>query len=401
MYVPAVTDEPGRTDGPRTLVVTGHFPPSHGGVQRFTAEIAGRLPADQVVIAAIAGAGESPDPADPRGLEPSPWLGRPVHRLKGPWYANPRLGQELDRLARRYECEAAWITSAMPLGAFAPRLRRAGVERIAISTHGMEVGWSRVMPARPAMRAVSRAADVVTYLGEFTRPHVQRAVASGVRLERLHGGVDVDRFHPAVSAADVRRKLGLEDRRVVVSVSRLVPRKGQDVLLRAWPLVLHKHPDAVLLIVGDGEHRAALERLAEEVGVTRQVRFAGSVSDDLLAAHLAAAEVYAMPCRTVWHGLQPEGLGLTTLEASATGLPVVVGDSGGAPEAVIDGETGLVIDGGRVPELADALCTLLDDPALAQRMGSAGRRWMEQRWTWDKMTLDLTQILADPLVQAA
>lgn len=399
MGVPVVTNDPGSRAPRRTLVVTGHFPPSHGGVQRFTAEIAGRMPAGQVVIAAIGGPGEPglrPDPGPGSG-----WPGHPVHQLRGPWYVHPGLGRELARLARDHGCEAAWITSAMPFGALAPQLRRAGIDRLAISTHGMEVGWSKVMPARAAMRAISRSADVVTYLGEFTRPHVRRVVAPGVPLRRLHGGVDVDRFHPAVSSEAVRRSLGLQDRRVVVTVSRLVPRKGQDMLLRAWPMVLRRHPDAVLLVVGHGRHRHALEQLAAELGVTRQVRFTGSVSDDLLAEHLAAAEVFALPCRTVWHGLQPEGLGLTTLEASATGLPVVVGDSGGAPEAVLDGETGLVVDGASVPALAEALETLLDDPALAHRLGSAGRRWMEQRWTWDNMTLDLTRMLDDPLAQAA
>lgn len=377
---------------PRTLVVTGHFPPSHGGVQRFTAEITGRLPADQVVVACV-------DPQSGGGVEE--WLGRPVHRLRGPWFANPALGRDLARLARHYECEAAWITSAMPLGALAPRLRRAGAERVTVSTHGMEVGWSRVPVARSAIRTVSRSIDVVTYLGEFTRPHVQRLLAPDVSLRQLHGGVDVDRFHPDVPGHEIRTRLGLQDRRVVVTVSRLVPRKGQDMLLRAWPLVLRRHPDAVLLVVGEGKHRRALEQLAVEVGVGRQVRFVGAITDEGLADHLAAAEVFALPCRTVWHGLQPEGLGLSTLEASASGLPVVVGDSGGAPEAVIDKETGLVVDGRRAPALADAVCALLDDPRLAARMGAAGRRWMQQHWSWDQMTLRLAETLTEPLAQAA
>jgi len=289
----------------------------------------------------------------------------------------------------------------MPFGAFAPQLRRAGIDRVAVSTHGMEVGWSAVPPVRAAMRAVSRSVDVVTYLGEFTRPYVQRAVAPGVELRQLHGGVDVDRFHPHPASPETRWRLGLADRRAVVTVSRLVPRKGQDVLLRAWPRVLRRHPDAVLIILGDGEHRRTLERLAADLGVTGQVRFVGAVSDRALADYLAAAEVYALPCRTVWHGMQPEGLGLSTLEASASGLPVVVGDSGGAPEAVIDGETGIVVDAHHVPALADTLCTLLDDTALARRMGEAGRRWMQRHWTWDRVTARLTQMLAEPAEQAA
>jgi len=391
-----MTGELGGLALPRTLIVTGHFPPSHGGVQRFTAEMARHLPPEQVVVAALTRSDEmgASDVEDRR-------FGAPVHRIRGPWYANPRFTREVIDLAQRHECEAAWITSAMPLGAIAPVLRRAGIERVTVSTHGMEVGWSRVAPARSVMRSLSRSIDVLTYLGEFTRPHMERVIAPEVELRKLTGGVDVDQFHPGASADEVRALHGLEGRRVVVSVSRLVPRKGQDMLLRAWPAVLRRHPDAVLLVVGDGPHRRVLEQLASDLGVSAHVRFAGMVSDAVLPNYLAAAEVFALPCRTVWHGLQPEGLGLCTLEASATGLPVVVGDSGGAPEALIDGQTGIVVDTDHVPGLADALCTLLDDPQLARRMGNAGRRWVEQHWTWQQMAARLAETLTDPLEQAA
>lgn len=391
-----MTGEPRGLAVPRTLVVTGHFPPSHGGVQRFTAEITRHMPPGRAVVAALAGS-DGADGAD--GADQ--WFGHPVHRFRGPWFTNPGFGRDLVRLAHSYECEAAWITSAMPYGALAPVLRRAGVDRVAVSTHGMEVGWSRVPPARGVMRGLSRSADVVTYLGEFTRPHVQRVIGRGVQLRRLHGGVDVDHFHPGVPAHEVRLRLGLADRRAVVTVSRLVPRKGQDMLLRAWPQVLRRHPDAVLLVVGDGRYRRSLEQLAVELGIASQIRFVGAVGDDVLPSYVAAADVFALPCRTVWHGLSPEGLGLSTLEASASGLPVVVGDSGGAPEAVVDGETGLVVDAVRVPELADALCALLDDPGLAARMGGAGRRWVQEHWTWEQMTARLTDMLTGPLAQAA
>jgi len=356
----------------RTLVVTGHFPPSHGGVQRFTAEIVRRMPADRVVVA------------------------------HGQWLRNPSFARDVLKLARDHECDSAWITTGMPLGGLAPMLRRTGVDRLVVSTHGQEVGWVGIPVASQLIRAVSRSIDVVTYLGEFTRPYVQRLVEPDVELCRLTGGVDVEHFRPDVAVGEVTQRMQLADRRAVVTVSRLVPRKGQDMLLRAWPLVLRRHPDAVLLIVGDGKYAPALRRLAAEIGVDRHVRFAGAVGDDVLPQYLAAAEVFALPCRTVWHGLQPEGLGLCTLEASASGLPVVVGDSGGAPEAVIDGRTGVVVDGSKVPEIADALCTLLENSSLAHRMGVDGRCWVEQHWTWDQMTARLSSMLAvEPLARAA
>lgn len=354
-----------------TLVVTGHFPPSHGGVQRFTAEIVKRMPADRVVLA------------------------------HGQWLRNPSFGRDVVRLARAHECDSAWITTGLPLGGLAPMLRRTGIERLVVSTHGQEVGWVGMPVASQLIRAVSRSIDVVTYLGEFTRPYVERLVDPDVELCRLTGGVDVDHFRPDVAAGEVTQRMKLGDRRVVVTVSRLVPRKGQDMLLRAWPLVLRRHPDALLLIVGEGKYRPALQRLAAETGIERHVRFAGAVGDDVLPRYLAAAEVFALPCRTVWHGLQPEGLGLCTLEASASGLPVVVGDSGGAPEAVIDGRTGVVVDGSKLAEIADALCMLLEHPGTARRMGAAGRSWVEQQWTWDEMTGRLSSMLSESLAQAA
>lgn len=381
----------------RTLVVTGHFPPSHGGVQRFTAEMVRRMPSDAAVVAVAGG----PRPRSGSASVPEHWFGHPVHRVPGRWFTNSSLVPNIIGLARTYDCTAAWVTSALPLGALAPALRRTGIDRITVSTHGMEVGWAGIPVAAQLMRAVSRSVDVVTYLGEFTRPHVQRIVDPRVEMCQLTGGVDVQHFRPGRAGGAVLQALGLADRRVVVTVSRLVPRKGQDMLVRAWPSVLRRHPDAALLVVGDGRHLPTLQRLTAELGLERHVRFAGAVNDDLLPAYLSAAEVFALPCRTVWHGLQPEGLGLSTLEASASGLPVVVGDSGGAPEAVIDGQTGLVVDGRRVPELAEALCSVLDDPSAARRMGAAGRRWVEQRWTWDQMTNGLMATLGDPLVRAA
>jgi phosphatidylinositol alpha-1,6-mannosyltransferase len=206
-------------------------------------------------------------------------------------------------------------------------------------------------------------------------------------------GVDERTFHPASGGDAVRARLGLSDRPVVVCVSRLVRRKGQDTLIRSWPEVLARVPDAVLLIVGGGPYRAELERLAQTTGVAASVRFTGAVPWEELPAHYGAGDVYAMPCRTRRGGLDVEGLGIVYLEASATGLPVVAGDSGGAPDAVREGETGYVVPGRDRGQLAERLVRLLLDPELRARMGAAGRRWVEQEWRWDLLAHRLEGLL--------
>lgn len=212
-------------------------------------------------------------------------------------------------------------------------------------------------------------------------------------MVQLPPGVDEKTFHPDSGGDRVRARLGLTDRPVVVCVSRLVPRKGQDTLILAMPAILAREPDAVLLIVGGGPYAKDLKKLAEETGVSDSVRFTGPVPWEELPAHYGAGDVFAMPCRTRRGGLDVEGLGIVYLEASATGLPVVAGDSGGAPDAVLDGETGWVVRGGSVEESADRIATLLGDPELRQRMGERGRAWVEEKWRWDLLAERLRTLL--------
>jgi phosphatidylinositol alpha-1,6-mannosyltransferase len=192
----------------------------------------------------------------------------------------------------------------------------------------------------------------------------------------------------------VRERHGLTGRPVIVCVSRLVPRKGQDTLIRALPLVQRQVPEAALLLVGGGPYRSTLEALARAAGVADDVFFTGSVPWAQLPAHYAAGDVFAMPCRTRRGGLDVEGLGIVYLEASATGLPVVAGDSGGAPDAVREGETGYVVPGRDLLALADRLVTVLSDATLARRLGRAGRSWVEAAWRWSSQAQRLHTLLS-------
>lgn len=371
----------------RTLLITNDFPPRPGGIQSFVHNLALRQPTGSVVVYASTWRGADKFDAD------QPF--EVVRERTGVLLPTPLIARRAARLARRYDCDTVWFGAAAPLGLLAAGLRRrAGIRRVVALTHGHEVGWAALPGARAALRRIGRYADVVTYLGEYTRVRLERALHGVTELCRLAPGVDVDTYHPGVDGEPVRVRLGLADRPVVVCVSRLVPRKGQDMLIRALPEIRRRVPDAALLIVGGGPYRSTLERLARQVGVERDVVFTGSVPAAELPAHYAAGDVYAMPCRTRNRGLDVEGLGIVYLEASATGLPVVAGDSGGAPDAVREGETGYVVSGRDLAQLVDRVARLLADRDLARQLGAAGRAWVEREWRWEAQAARMATLLA-------
>ena len=265
----------------------------------------------------------------------------------------PSVARRAARILREHGCDTVLFGAAAPLGLLAPSLRRAGARRLVAITHGHEAGWAVLPVARGLLRRIGEQTDVVTYLGEYFRTRLARALspAATARMVRLAPGVDTSTFRPGTGGDEIRERHGLGSRPVVVCVSRLVRRKGQDTLIRAWPQVLAAVPETarnrgpVLLIVGDGPYRGELARLAEHSGAADSVVFTGPVPASDLPAYYRAGDVFAMPCRTRRGGLDVEGLGIVYLEASASGLPVVGGDSGGAPDAILDGETGYVVPG--------------------------------------------------------
>jgi phosphatidylinositol alpha-1,6-mannosyltransferase len=359
----------------KTLLVTNDFPPRPGGIQSFVHQLAVRQPAGSVVVYASRWPGWEKFDAE----QPFEVVREPTSML----LPTPRVARRAAELARAHECDTVWFGAAAPLGLLATGLRRrAGIVRAVAQTHGHEAGWAALPGARTLLRRIGRGVDVVTYLGDYVRVRLDRALHGLTDLQRLAPGVDVDAYHPDVDGSAVRDRYGLADRPVVVCVSRLVARKGQDALIRAMPLIRARVPGAALLVVGGGPDRDRLRRLAQATGVSSDVVFTGSVSWEDLPEHFAAGDVFAMPCRTRNRGLDVEGLGIVYLEASATGLPVVAGDSGGAPDAVREGETGYVVNGRDPAQLADRVAGLLADRDLAKRMGAAGRAWVERDWRW-------------------
>ncbi|MDI6097993.1 glycosyltransferase family 4 protein [Actinoplanes sp. NEAU-A12] len=370
----------------RTLLVTNDFPPRPGGIQQFVHNLAVRQPADSIVVYSSTWRGAAEFDAE------QPF--EVVREATGMLLPTPAVARRAAELARAHGCGSVLFGAAAPLGLLAHGLRRsAGIERAVGITHGHEIGWAALPGARTLLRRIARGNDVITYLGDYQRTRLDRALHGLTDLRRLAPGVDVDKFHPGVDGAAIRKRHGLAGRPVVVCVSRLVPRKGQDMLIRALPEIRRRVPGAALLLVSGGPHRKTLERLARENDVESDVVFTGSVPWAELPDHYAAGDVYAMPCRTRAAGLDVEGLGIVYLEASATGLPVVGGDSGGAPDAVRHGETGYVVGGTDVPAMAARIAELLGDPAKAQAMGAAGRAWVEREWRWETQAARLTDLL--------
>lgn len=372
----------------RVLLVTNDFPPRRGGIQSYLVEFVSRLAATgEHTLTVYAPQWKDAETFDARTA------GYHVVRHPGTLML-PGAGVDIRmrRLIAEHGIDTVWFGAAAPLGLLAHRARQAGATRVLASTHGHEVGWSMLPVARSVLRRIGEDSDVVTFVSRYTRARFASAFGPHAALEHLPPGVDTDRFRPdPASRAELRTRFGLGQRPTVVCLSRLVPRKGQDMLIRALPSIRQRVNGAALVIAGGGPYLAALRRLADRFGVSDHVTFTGGVPAADLPAYHAMADVFAMPCRTRGAGLDVEGLGIVFLEASATGVPVIAGSSGGAPETVRHNKTGMVVDGRSVNQVADAVSELLADPDRAAAMGAAGRDWVTAQWRWD----DLAGRLAD------
>jgi len=373
----------------RVLLVTNDFPPRRGGIQSYLGEFVGRLvEAGAHSLTVYAPQWKGADAFD----ESAAVTGYRVVRHPGTlMLPGPAVDARMRRLIAEHGIDTVWFGAAAPL---AGRARQAGATRVLASTHGHEVGWSMLPVARSVLRRIGDDTDVVTFVSRYARSRFASAFGPASSLEYLPSGVDTDRFRPdPVGRTELRDRYRLGERPIVVCVSRLVPRKGQDILIKAWPSIRRRVDGAALVIVGGGPYLDALRKLAKDCGVADHVTFTGGVPSAELAAHHALADVFAMPCRTRGAGMDVEGLGIVFLEASATGVPVIAGESGGAPEAVRHNKTGLVVDGGSVDKVADAVTELLTDRDRAAAMGAAGRDWAASHWRWDTLAARLAELL--------
>jgi phosphatidylinositol alpha-1,6-mannosyltransferase len=370
----------------RLLLITNDFPPRAGGIQQYCHSLVRRLPPGEVVVYAPAWPGAASFDA----AEPYRVVRHPTSRML-PTAAVARRAVDL---VRQVDPDVICLGAAFPLGLLARRLsRQTGVPCMAF-THGVEVAVSGVPLVRRLMPRMAADMRVLTAVSRWSAARVERGVRGRCPVELLPSGVAADVYHPGVDGSAVRARHRLGSDPVCVCVSRLVPRKGQDRLIEAWPEVVARVPGARLLIVGPGPYERRLRRMATASPVAGRIHFSGGVRWEELPAHYAAGDVFAMPCRTRWLGMDLEALGVVFLEAAASGLPVVAGRSGGAPETVVEGVTGTVVDGRNAGEVARAVAELLADPARARAMGEAGRRWVEAGFAWQAVVAQLQKLVA-------
>lgn len=364
------------------LLVTNDFPPKVGGIQSYLWELWRRLPPERVTVLTTPYKGAGRFDAEQAFA---------VHRTKAPvLLPNPALARRIDRLADEVGAKLIVLDPALPLGALGPYLHKP----YALVLHGAEVTVPARLPAsRQALSATIQKADLLIAAGDYPKAEAA-ALHPNAETVNVPPGVDTQRFKPL--APDERRaarnRLGLpEDALLVTSVSRLVPRKGMDTLIDAAARLATKHPTLVVAIAGGGRDKARLERRARQRNAP--VRFLGRVAEDDLPAVYGCADVFAMLCRNRWLGLEQEGFGIVFLEAAATGVPQIAGDSGGAKDAVLDHETGLLV--GSLDEATAALDCLLSDEALRHRLGANARRRAVEEFDYDVLAARLDAALQE------
>lgn len=362
------------------LLVTNDFPPDVGGIQRTLFSLWRELPPDRVSVFCHAAEGSETFDAN------VPF--RVLRQPEGFLWPTPGLTQRVAAAIREVGADVALFGAIAPLAAIGPALAEAGTPYLA-AAHGVEY-WTSIAPGTHALmrRATRSCSRVPVMCSRFIARRVRTAVPRSVPVSVLYPGADVERFRPDLPTDDLRTDLGVHDRPVVVCVSRLVRRKGQDVLIRGMERVRRRVPDATLVIVGGGPDEPRIRRLAAEAPAGSVV-LTGLVPEEDLPRYYAMGDVFAMPCRSRLGGLEVEGWGNVFIEAAACGRPVVVGDSGGARESLVDGETGILVDGSEVEEVADAVSALLADPALASAMGTAGRERVLRSHTWPTVAATL------------
>jgi phosphatidylinositol alpha-1,6-mannosyltransferase len=296
----------------------------------------------------------------------------------------PRVARRISALIKAEGISVAAFGAAAPLGLLAHSMKRSGIVRIVALTHGHEVWWAKVFPFNLLLRRIGTGVDSLTYLGEYTRQMISRPLTQSAKsaMIKIAPGIDTDHFSPR-NSANLRQSLQLSQKKVIVCVARLVHRKGQDKLIDAMPSILESISNAHLLIVGQGPYQSKLVKRVKKLGLEESVTFVGRINYEKLPEYICVGDLFAMPSRSRFGGLEVEGLGIAYLEASACGLPVIAGSSGGAPDAVVDGKSGVVVNGTDITAIAKTVIKFLRDPEGSRQMGQFGRNWVVEKWRWE------------------
>jgi phosphatidylinositol alpha-1,6-mannosyltransferase len=377
----------------KVLVVTNDFPPRVGGINGYVAELMRRFPPGEAVIFAS----DWPGARSFDATYTHPVIRWPLGGMT--MYPTAGVRDHVEDVVRRERPDILLFGAAVPLGVMGRQIhRRLGIP-YATFTHGVEAWAGQVPVTKRVLGRVVRGAALSMGVSRWAIELLRQVVGPHARIELMPPGIDVQRFHPQVSDAAVRERHGLDGHPVICCVSRMTLRKGQDKVIRAMPWILREIPDARFLVVGTGPDLERLRGLAYRKGVADRVVFAGEVPEEVLPQYFRAGDVFAMPCRSRKLGLEAEAFGIVFLQASAVGRPCVAGDSGGAPEAVLHGETGVVVDGNEVDEVAEGILELLGDPARAAKLGTAGADRVHREFTWVAMSSRLRSLLIDAVAR--
>jgi phosphatidylinositol alpha-1,6-mannosyltransferase len=376
----------------KILCITNDFGPRAGGIETFVVGLIERLPKNSVIVYTSS----QPDSAAFDRAWMENYGVRVIRDKSKVLLPTPRVASAVRKILRHESIGTVFFGAAAPLGLLSHGLRRAGAKRIVALTHGHEVWWAKVWPFSWAMRRIGSGVDNLTYLGDFTRTQISRALTDSAAsaMVKIAPGIDTDHFAPRADAKALRAELGLTEKKVIVSVGRLVHRKGQDTLVESMPQILSQIPDAHLLFIGEGPYKEYLVKRAAELKVSDAITFIGRIQYAELPRYICVGDIFAMPSRSRLAGLEVEGLGIVYLEASACGLAVVGGKSGGAPDAVLEGETGFAVDGTSTNAVAEAVITLFKNPERASQMGARGRQWIIDEWRWEIWAKKFAQLLA-------
>jgi phosphatidylinositol alpha-1,6-mannosyltransferase len=377
-------------DNDKVLFITNDFGPRAGGIETFIIGLIERRAFASTIV--YTSAQENSQEYDANwerkyGVK----VVRDSSRILLP---TPMVARRVSKLVKTENIKTVAFGAAAPLGLLAHSVRRAGVLRIVALTHGHEVWWARLFPFNLLMRRISSGVDSLTYLGEYTRQMISRALNQQAKLNmvRIAPGIDTEHFSPC-NSEDLRHSLNLVGKKTIVCVARLVHRKGQDRLIEAMPRILNSIPNAHLLIVGEGPYREHLVKRVNQLKINENVTFVGRISYEQLPHYLCIGDLFAMPSRSRFLGLEVEGLGISYLEASACGLPVIAGASGGAPDAVDEGKSGVVVNGVDNVAIANAVIKFLNDPETSKAMGGYGRNWVVENWRWEIWSNSFEQLL--------
>jgi phosphatidylinositol alpha-1,6-mannosyltransferase len=373
----------------KVLLVTNDLGPRAGGIETFVLGLIEGLPKDSLIIYTSSQKGDKA--FDAQLLEK---FGAVVIRDRAKMLLpTPRITRKAVKILKQQQIKNVWFGAAAPLALMAGKLRSAGASNIVALTHGHEVWWAKIPILKSLLKKIIKDVDHLGYLGDFTKGEIAKISNQPQKFLQIAPGIDTEHFAPKSARGDLIEKYRLDGRRVIVSVGRLVHRKGQDELVKAMPKILEQFPDAILLFVGEGPIKQMLFNSAKQLGVLPKVVFAGRVSHHDLPDYICLGEIFAMPVRSRFSGLEVEGLGIVYLEASACGLPVIVGNSGGAVDAVLDQKTGLLVDGTKSDQIADAICELLANPERAKQMGAAGRDWVINNWQLSSWSEKFNKVL--------